>query len=300
MDEIALINFAPLIQLWAGICLLFFYEPLLTKFPLTKLQEEKQTLITDFLGKYQAYLTNEQLAEGYKMLKSTWDIFYKTIKNLAALGFYYAIIILAYIGIENHPMYRDYYQALQILNSCIILYTLLTWICYKTKFFVKYMNALVVIIILMIIFHFYHPINDFFTSKIGTLGCFLSKSETSIFTLFTCILGLAVTLIHILILSVQIYYTKSKIKKIDINAESLNAVLIGSKNMDEIKNGPKTKSLNYLAMNGFPQTAMEYQTKLSNFVRNEIQEEFNSFIFHWYTPSLKMIRSFLSLIKSLI
>lgn len=103
-----------------------------------------------------------------------------------------------------------------------------------------------------------------------------------------------------LILSVQIYYTKSKIKKIDINAESLNAVLIGSKNMDEIKNGLKTKSLNYLAMNGFPQTAMEYQTKLSNFVRNEIQEEFNSFIFHWYTPSLKMIRSFLSLIKSLI
>lgn len=76
MDEIALINFAPLIQLWAGICLLFFYEPLLTKFPLTKLQEEKQTLITDFLGKYQAYLTNEQLAEGYKMLKSTWDIFF--------------------------------------------------------------------------------------------------------------------------------------------------------------------------------------------------------------------------------
>ena len=220
----------------------FFYEPLLTKFPLTKLQEEKQTLITDFLGKYQAYLTNEQLAEGYKMLKSTWDIFYKTIKNLAALGFYYAIIILAYIGIENHPMYRDYYQALQILNSCIILYTLLTWICYKTKFFVKYMNALVVIIILMIIFHFYHPINDFFTSKIGTLGCFSFQNRKLVYSHCShVILGLAVTLIHILILSVQIYYTKSKIKKIDINAESLNAVLIGSKNMDEIKNGLKTK-----------------------------------------------------------
>lgn len=286
MNEIELINFAPLIQLWAGICLLFFYEPLLTKFPLTKLQEEKQTLITDFLGKYQAYLTNAQLAEGYKMLQNTWDIFYKTIKNLAALGFYYAIVILAYIGIEKHSTYGNYYQALQILDSCIILYTLIAWLCYKTEFFIKYLNSVVIIILLVIIFHFYIPINNFFTNKICVVGHFFSKSDTSIFTLFTCILGLIVTLIHISILSIQIYYTKNKIKKIDMNAENLNAVLTGSKNIGDIQKELKQKTLNYLTTNGFPQTPIEYQTKLSEFVKNEIQEEFNSFISHWYTRLL--------------
>lgn len=295
MNEIVLINFAPLIQLWAGICLLFFYEPLLKKFPLTQLQEEKQALIRDFLGKYQAYLTNEQLERGYKMLESKWDVFYKTIKNLAALNFYYAIVILAYIGIENHFIYGNYYEALQILNSCIILYTLLAWICYKTIFFVKYINAITFTILLLIVLHYYLPINDFFKTNVGTIGNFFSKSETSIFTLFTCIIGLVVTIIQVLIHSIQIFYTKNKIKKIDINAKNLSAVLMGTKNINEMKRELKNKSLNYLTKDGFPTSAIEYQIKLSDFIRKEIQEEFNSFISHWYTLYLDKFKSFLSL-----
>ena len=100
-----LVNFAPLIQLWAGICLLFFYEPILKNFPLSKLHEEKQNLIVSFLGKYQAYLDDEKLMKGYKMLEDKWDIFYQTIKNLASLNFYFSLVVLAYIGIESHNYY---------------------------------------------------------------------------------------------------------------------------------------------------------------------------------------------------
>lgn len=70
MDDIMLVNFAPLIQLWAGICLLFFYEPILKNFPLSKLYEEKQNLIVSFLGKYQAYLDDEKLMKGYRMIRT--------------------------------------------------------------------------------------------------------------------------------------------------------------------------------------------------------------------------------------
>ena len=45
MNGLTLAPFASLIQLWAGICLLFFYEPILEKFPLVKAQNEKEKLL---------------------------------------------------------------------------------------------------------------------------------------------------------------------------------------------------------------------------------------------------------------
>lgn len=45
-------GFAPLIQLWAGICLLFFYESLLDKSPFSSLCKEIRQLYQDFINQY--------------------------------------------------------------------------------------------------------------------------------------------------------------------------------------------------------------------------------------------------------
>lgn len=278
MCEIVLLNFAPLIQLWAGICVLFFYEPLLKNSPLSKLQKEKSDLLNNFLGKYQAYLTNEQLDEGYKIADSKWEVFYQTVKNLAALNFYYAVFILAYIGIEAHSDYKFLYQALQLTNSCVILYTLLSWVFYQTSFFTKYLKATYFIVILLLVFHFNQPLNDFFLRYIGSIGTYRSKSFTSVFTLFTCISGMMVIIVQITYNSCQMGFAKRKLKQINKNADSLNELLIGNKGLNDMKGSLKKKTFEHLIADGYPETAVEYQMKLSDFVHREIQEEFDSLL----------------------
>lgn len=44
MTELLLTPFAALIQLWAGICLLFLYESLLTKSPISSFQNKNKEL----------------------------------------------------------------------------------------------------------------------------------------------------------------------------------------------------------------------------------------------------------------
>ena len=290
MDDIMLVNFAPLIHLWAGICLLFFYEPILKNFPLSKLHEEKQNLIVSFLGKYQAYLDDEKLMKGYKMLEDKWDIFYQTIKNLASLNFYFSLVVLAYIGIESHNYYGTYYQALQILDYCIIIYSLMAWIFYKTNVFVKYINSIVFIIILLVVFHNYSGINDFFIKNIGIIDDFYSKSEITVFTLFTCSLCIIITILQLFIHYISIYNTKRKIEKIHKNAMELNAILIGEKSLDTLKGELKNKSLCYLTKDEFPKTIYEFQSKMNEFIKKEIQEEFDRLILHWYQLPLRYVK----------
>ena len=53
VTEISFTGFAPLIQIWAGICLLFFYEGLLKKSPLDSTLKQIENLYNDFVSRYQ-------------------------------------------------------------------------------------------------------------------------------------------------------------------------------------------------------------------------------------------------------
>ena len=161
MEEISLMSFVSLIQLWAGICLLFFYEPLLEKFPLVEYQKRKESLFSSFLGKNQGFIDDESLGKGYKAIDSRWDLFHKTIQNFATLGFLYCIFLLAFVGIENVGTYENRYQALQVMDVCIIAYSLLAWLCYKTKWLKGYRSAIVFFVILLAFFHCFDSINAF-------------------------------------------------------------------------------------------------------------------------------------------
>ena len=55
-------GFAPLIQLWAGICLLFFYESLLNKSPFTALCDDIHNLYKIFINQYNGLIPDETIS----------------------------------------------------------------------------------------------------------------------------------------------------------------------------------------------------------------------------------------------
>ena len=85
------------------------------------------------------------------------------------------------------------------------------------------------------VFHNYSGINDFFIKNIGIIDDFYSKSEITVFTLFTCSLCIIITILQLFIHYISIYNTKRKIEKIHKNAMELNAILIGEKSLDTLK-----------------------------------------------------------------
>lgn len=137
--------FTPLIQLWAGICLLFFYQPFLKRFPLRaqlfKISDEIDLL---FNVELQGVLIDESGRPKYLYTRINWDEFFLNIKNMAALTFFYCIFLLTYLGIEKN--YNDrhlfFYHSqdtlfLCVVNIAIIVYLLHRYILISFRYLLK-------------------------------------------------------------------------------------------------------------------------------------------------------------------
>lgn len=188
-SELYLQGFAPLIQLWAGICLLFFYESLLNKSPFTSLCVEIRTLYDDFKNQYNMLIPLDVVGSD-EYVKDHWsNNFVPTIKCVASLCFFYSAFVLAFIGIEaNESLGGVYYCALQVMNTVVWLYLIAALLLYKKKIFHGFISSIVLSILLLEYFHFHFGINDF-CSSFFNLGSIWSKSHITIYTVFTCISG---------------------------------------------------------------------------------------------------------------
>ena len=277
MEEISLISFSSLIQLWAGICLLFFYEPLLERFPLVEYQKRKELLFSSFLGKNQGFIDDDLLGKGYEAIDSRWDLFYKTIQNFATLGFLYCIFLLAFIGIENVETFENHYQALQIMNVCIITYSLFAWLCYKTKWLKGFKSAIIFFVILLILFHLFDSVNNFFVSKGIVVGYFWTKSHIYVLTLFTCFSGAFITLAHVFFEWVHSVYIERQLKKVTATTNELANYLTGVSDTSAFSAKLQRKAAAYLIKDGKMDLA-----RLKQFAEEEIKNTYNSFIRPWY------------------
>lgn len=277
MEEISLVSFSSLIQLWAGICLLFFYEPLLEKFPLVEYQKRKEALFSSFLGKNQGFISDESLRKGYEVIDSKWDLFHKTIQNFATLGFLYCVFLLAFIGIESVPMYEKHYQALQIMDVCIITYSLFAWLFYKTKWLKGYKSAIILFVILLIFYHLCDSINNIFVSKGIVVGYFWMKSHIYVLTLFTCFSGAFITLAHVFLEWVHSICIEKRLKKINATTDVLTDYLTGLSDTSAFPSKLQKKAAEYLIKDGKMDLA-----RLNQFAAEEIQNTYNSFICPWY------------------
>lgn len=182
-------GFAPLIQLWAGICLLFFYESLLTNSPFTALCNNIKSLYEDFKNQYNGLIPEDAISAD-QYVKDLWSSnFVPTIRCVASLCFFYSVFVLAFIGLEANPNYEgEHYYALQIMNSLVWCYLVAAISFYKLKIFHGFSSSIIFSVLLIVYFHFHIVVNDFFTSFV-CIGNFWTKSSITIYTVFTCIGG---------------------------------------------------------------------------------------------------------------
>lgn len=187
LHPILLNGFAPLIQLWAGICLLFFYEKFLDASPFAKSIADIQKNLNKFLMSYINFIPDEYL--GLKEIRclDPWPFLRPTIKNLAYVSFAYAVMILCYIGIEEHPSYLNYCCTFQVLDVFFILYVLVATLGYRLGFFHSLKTAFIFIAFLITYFHFHNSINELLLSQGIYIGNYTSKSKITIITIFIAV-----------------------------------------------------------------------------------------------------------------
>lgn len=188
LHPIFLNGFAPLIQLWAGICLLFFYEKFLDLSPFAKSIADIQKNLKQFFMSYINFIPNKYLGlkKEFRCL-DPWPFLRSTIKNLAYVSFAYAVILLCYIGIEQHPVYATYGCTFQVLDVLFILYVICATLGYKLRFFHSVKTAVVFIAILVTYFHFHIPVNNFLLSHGLCIGDYYSKSNLTVITIFVAV-----------------------------------------------------------------------------------------------------------------
>ncbi len=209
-------DFAPLIQLWAGICLLFFYESLLNKSPFSSLCAEIRGLYTDFKNRYNGLIPDNAIsADDY--VKDHWsNNFVPTIKCVASLCFFYSAFILAFIGIETNPHYgATYYCALQVMNTIVWLYLAAAILFYRLHIFHRFSTSIVLSILLLIYFHFHFAINNFFLSYHLYIGYIWNKSYITIYTVFTCIGGVILICFRLFLSWIVLQCQKGSVNNID-------------------------------------------------------------------------------------
>lgn len=280
-EIIYLSGFAPLIQLWAGICLLFFYEGLLKESPLDAYRKQTKILYDNFMAKYQDYIDTEKMPQCDYYLGTKWEDFLPTIKNMAALSFFYSVLVLAYIGIEKNPLYEDRYMVLQITNPVIILYMALSIFRTHWRLFHTYITPILYFIGILLYFHFYPDFNDWCLNNCLRIGDNLSRSTISVTTIFTCIIGLFFILIHLGIDYIVLSRRRSSFTAISTNFEWLVSVKLKQARITELPENLKKKfsiKISTGVMNEGDYTA----EMLNKYIQEEINDELDSFTTPWY------------------
>lgn len=276
MTELLLTPFAPLIQLWAGICLLFLYESLLTKSPISSFQNKNKELFENFLGKYQSYFSEDQLRKGYAVIDDKWDVFHKSIRNMAILSFLFSTFLLAYMGVE--PLEGNHYQCLEIMDYIVIAYLCIAGVFHTMNWFKNSISPILCFIIQLCLFHCFHSINNYILSYGWEIGYFYSRSEVTILTLFACSTGLLVILCRIACFYLYALYTQWRLRKIAQAADELNNLLLGN---TQLKNAPK--SIKKKVANEIIKADCECTPEhIKTFLTQEISKQFDRFVDSWY------------------
>lgn len=286
-------NFAPLIQLWAGFCLLFFYETLFKHSPLANLVEGLKKLHKEFVMEYIDFIPREQIIDVNKYAKDNWEEhLLPTIKNLAALTFFYSVFILIFIGIENvEGLGSHYLKALQPISWFILIYTLSAAIFVKAKLFHTYWTPIIGILLVIGYFHRFDRINTWLADHICRLGDYWSPSDITVFTLFTLFSGLAVVLLRLLAVWWNLNRKRRSLKTLNVNCTLLAAVMIRSKNVNDL---PK-KLRNKIQPKINEKLSEESETNdvIQSSIKEEILEEYKTLKIGWVQSSQYRFRLWL-------
>jgi hypothetical protein len=220
--ELYLYNFAPLIQLWAGICLLFFYEKLFRennpfekwkKSCAGKVIQIHNALRLKAVTRYQSFFIGKEIPE--KLQEETpggnkdpyWLIFRKYIYNTAILSFFYAIIILIYIGVEKYEFLLNfqYHTVLLVLNTFIIIYFIVLTVFYRKELMQKLIYHAVFLLFLVVYLHLHRHLT-FYLVKLNVIGRWqISQTWTTVYTIVACLSGMICILLNVVLVKIDLW-----------------------------------------------------------------------------------------------
>lgn len=276
-EIVTLTNFAPLVQLWAGFCLLFFYETLFKRSPLAYLVETLKKLHEDFQMDYINFIPKDEVLDVESYAQDNWneDIL-PTIKNLAALTFFYSVFILAFIGIENVKGLGDVYvYALQPIDWFIIGYCLLATVLVKSKIFHTYWTPILSILAIIFYFHCFTAIDAFLLNLGFCMGNYWSQSAISVFTLFTLFAGLAVVILRLLMVWIKLYTKRRAMESLNSNCALLYKVMINSLKLTDLPE-PLLKKIQPKINERLNDKGKTVDKVFQESVREEILEEYRT------------------------
>ena len=110
MIDLSPIDIIPLIQLWATISVLFFYQPFFQKHPLEPQLDKLNKSLEQFYELLQGYISED--ISSYISVK--WDKFFLSIKRMTSSVFFYSIFLLFYLGLLKGKQPEGIYHSKDI------------------------------------------------------------------------------------------------------------------------------------------------------------------------------------------
>lgn len=182
--------YTPLIQIWTGICLLFFYVDLLSHSPL-------KGIITSFNDK--TYKVSEILRnriqgvifDKHFTLTDNWEGYKSRVKNMAAITFFYCLFILFLIGLyrfnNNNPLFSEIF--IVSVDFFVIIY-LITCNFFDWKIFHSYLTPIIYITSIIVMYFceavYFEKIDCCFIELCGKENSSLTKFALRFFEMALC------------------------------------------------------------------------------------------------------------------
>lgn len=280
---VELTGFAPLIQLWAGICLLFFYMELLRDSPFKALLAKIENQYTIFLSQYNGLLPSDVLS-AKEYAKDSWNISAQpAIKCIAINCFFYSVVILAYIGLEPYDKVQPcHYCTLQILDFMEWVFNIAVIIFWHKPIFHQIRTSVCFFIVLIAMLFFFPHINALCVAHF-TVGDFYERTLITYFSLVTCFSGLVIVIIRIGISYLTLLYRSWALLKIYKQFSFFADYCIGR---IKLKDLPKNirDSIMKRCCNAFSESeenAITTET-VKKYMKEEVKDEYDAFTHKWW------------------
>ena len=277
--------FTPLLQLWTGICLLFFYLKLLENSPLkshiNKVNKSSKEKSKDILNKFQGNISIDD--KNLTLVSTNWKEFVPRIKNIAALTFFYCLFLLYILCVGRYSNANDREtNCVYLLTTssfifvyiiCCSFFNLKIGKTNQVKIFHNYLTPIIYILLLSpFYFICFEDIENWYLEKLGYDNLYLTNI-ISICVLLTCGLGIMSVLIYIIKDWVIIEYKKIKLDILTKNVKRYYEAMLHKNPMNELPRSYQKKIKNKLSKQ-LVEAGQVTRKEMEKFIEEEIQEEY--------------------------
>ncbi|KGN84555.1 hypothetical protein [Porphyromonas gulae] len=305
---ITLGGFAPLIQLWAGFCLLYFYTKLIEDSRFYQCHKDTANSFKRFLFQLQAFISTDELKNGYervaKMEKSQ-EAYIDFFKHVNTLLFYFSSLLLIYVAVEKNRFVDAYFPYMLVVDFFVTLYVIFVFL-WRKKFVFSLMASAVVAILCFIVIPLFliFCFPDLPPKIYPDCYCPESYNFISIITVVACMQNIFYAVIWLIRSSITLWLHRRLLKSAQKTLSALEQLLSNpnAKSTLTLFEGMNEKEKKDI-INLFGETLLKNMGDpnvdtaacVQEIMENKVKEFYNSFV----TP-INKINYFLLVVKEFI